>query len=208
MTTIHLVRHGQTHWNAERRCQGQSDSELNAVGEQQAEEKRHEIEQLNITAIYSSTSVRARQTAAILSRKAAPDIIFLDSLREIYLGRWETRLWSDIANEEPDGVTDFQTKPHEFQLAGAENYAECRDRGVAALQQIAQDEPGGRVLVVSHGALLRATMTHFANIELSRLREVPSLGNCSRSVLVSDAAGQLELKSVAGVDLADTAWRL
>ena len=64
---LHLIRHGQTNWNAEKRVQGQSESELDAIGPQQAEGRRPTIESLGIGAVYSSTSLRTRQTTDILA---------------------------------------------------------------------------------------------------------------------------------------------
>ena len=206
MTTLHLIRHGQTDWNAERRCQGQSESELDDTGKRQAEERRPHIEQLGITAIYSSSSVRTRQTTQILAKNLSLNVTYLDSLREIFLGSWESRLWDDIKQSDPDRAQAFLEFPHTFSKPDAESYFELRDRGVAALENIIDAEEGGEILVVSHGALLKAAMTHYAPVDLSRIRDVPGLANCSHSVVTSGAQSDRTLHSIAGVALVDTAW--
>ena len=51
---LHLIRHGQTDWNEERRAQGQSDSQLTATGKQQALDLGTLIGQLDFDKIFCS----------------------------------------------------------------------------------------------------------------------------------------------------------
>jgi probable phosphoglycerate mutase len=70
---MHIVRHGQTSWNAVRRIQGQLESELDEFGRQQAMERGKDFRHMCLAAVYSSSSVRARQTTALIlaGRRAA-----------------------------------------------------------------------------------------------------------------------------------------
>ncbi len=206
MSILHLIRHGQTNWNAERRIQGQSESELDDTGRQQADMRRPAIEALGITAVYSSSSIRARQTTEILNRNMALPVTYLDSLREIFLGPWETRLWEDIHASEPEAAEAFHLRPHEFSKPDTECYTQLRDRGVVALEQIFTAQPQGQVLVVSHGALLRATMTHYAKVGLHQLCQLPFLSNCSHSILKASPAKRRKLTHIDGVPLSKTEW--
>ena len=52
-TTVLLVRHGETAYNVEGRLQGQSDSELTALGQLQAEQLGARLANWAITACYS-----------------------------------------------------------------------------------------------------------------------------------------------------------
>ena len=70
MLQLHLVRHGQTNFNAQRKIQGQYDSVLDETGHQQAEQLRPDIESLHITAVYSSSNLRARQTTFTIAHAA------------------------------------------------------------------------------------------------------------------------------------------
>ena len=61
VTTLLLVRHGETDWNREGRWQGHSDTHLNEVGREQAARLAAEVD--GVDAIYSSDLARARETA-------------------------------------------------------------------------------------------------------------------------------------------------
>jgi len=203
---LHLIRHGQTNWNAEGRIQGQSESELDSTGKQQAEARRSSVEALNVDAIYSSSSLRTRQTTDILTENINLPVTYLDSLREIFLGPWETQLWEDIEPQYSDLALAFRQEPQRFDLRGAESYHALQARGVGAIESIvAQESLNTDVLVVSHGALLLACLAHYAGIDLSQLwLEAPD--NCSHSLLEVCADGQRIVRSVGGVELSATRW--
>lgn len=203
---LHLIRHGQTDWNAEQRCQGQSDSQLDDTGKAQADACRTVVEQLGIDTLYASSSLRTQQTAEILNKEMALDIQLRDDLKEIKLGVWETRLWSEICLQEPDAAEAFQKRPEEFSIEGGETYQQLRERGRTALENIIDTATGKEILIVSHGALIQATLSSYANIDLTRLREVPRLENCSRSVLEVKADGSRRIVTIADRPFADTAW--
>ena len=82
---LHLIRHGQTNWNEERRIQGQSDSVLTELGIRQAQALGERLRAIDYAAHYSSSSVRTRQTTEH-AFPSATGVRFLDELREIYLG--------------------------------------------------------------------------------------------------------------------------
>ena len=98
---VHLIRHGQTNWNAIRRAQGQSDSVLTDLGKKQAAALGEEISHYEITEVFCSSSVRTRQTSDELFANTEPNISYLDNLREIFLGPWEGRMYDDIEQDTP-----------------------------------------------------------------------------------------------------------
>lgn len=61
-----VTRHGQTDWNLERRLQGWADNPINETGKKQALELREKIRGIKFDVCYSSTLLRAAQTAQIL----------------------------------------------------------------------------------------------------------------------------------------------
>lgn len=69
MTTLALIRHGQTDWNLQGLLQGSSDTPLNATGRQQAHDAIPVLREAGIpwTVVVSSPLARARVTAEIVA---------------------------------------------------------------------------------------------------------------------------------------------
>lgn len=217
-----IIRHGETSWNAERRIQGQSESSLNDKGREQAASLRPWIESVGFDAVYTSSSLRTVQTAEILTENIDLPLRKRDDIREIHLGPWEQLLWSDIEQSASTEVSNFREYPHLFNLEGAETFGEIRERGMLALQEIAQqhDDMQAKLLVVSHGALISAVLSGLASVCLSRLWKNPPLPNCSVSEIsidrpkgrtsqadVGSGKGRcLQVVTVAGIPLHESPW--
>ena len=202
---LHLVRHGQTRWNAERRIQGQLDSALDETGRAQARALRPGLAALGIGAIYCSSSGRTRETLelALPSPPAPPR--FRDELREIRLGVWQGRLWDEVRRESPGQVESLRAARADFAVEGAESYVELQRRGVEAIERIVAEAAATVVLVVSHGALIKTVLAHYAGHPLATLSELPPLPNCSRSTIETDGARR-RVTLVAGENPATGAW--
>jgi broad specificity phosphatase PhoE len=152
MTTILLVRHGETDWNAQRRVQGHSDTPLNATGRAQAEALAEELGGESIEAVYSSDLLRAHETARIVAGRRGLEVTAIRDLRERHFGTWEGLTDDEILARFPEATSGS--------WGDGERKEEMIRRVFGALQRIAEAHPGGRVLVVSHGGPLRAVLAH------------------------------------------------
>lgn len=139
MTTLLLVRHGETDWNAEGRLQGHTDRPLNEVGRRQAATLAEQLAGDGIGAIYASDLARARETAEIVATRLGLPVALDPDLREKNWGSWE-------------GLTAGERDAVEFVGETTEAH---RERTLAALRRICERHPGERVLVVTHGGSLR-----------------------------------------------------
>ncbi len=180
---LHLFRHGETDWNAERRIQGQRESRLTELGIEQARRLGDRIRHLQFDRVYCSSSLRTRQTAEHVFGPERRDVAFLDSLREIHLGPWEGRLYAEIEQEQADNFRHFWSEPHLFQVEGAETFSQLQQRAVAAVEDIRQEFETGNVAIVSHGALIKALLCHFQQRPLSELWAPPAMHNCAHSIV-------------------------
>ncbi|MCW3794595.1 histidine phosphatase family protein [Paenibacillus sp. LS1] len=151
MTQIALIRHGSTAWNKEKRSQGQTDNPLDQDGREQAVLLAARLAEESWDAIYASDLERASETARIISERLGIQEIHLDPrLREMGGGQVEgTTEEERIAK----WGADWSTLDLGRELADAGTV-----RGSAVLEDIVQQHPAGRVIVVSHGAVLRNTL--------------------------------------------------
>jgi broad specificity phosphatase PhoE len=159
MTTLLLVRHGETDWNADGRLQGHTDRPLSDYGRRQARELAGELEDEELEAIYSSDLTRARETAEIVGERLGLPVALYPDLREKDWGTWE-------------GLTAVERDRVEFVGETTEAHQE---RILRALRRISQRHSGGgRVLVVTHGGSMRRVQTAALGISL------PVVENCGR----------------------------
>jgi broad specificity phosphatase PhoE len=152
MTTILLVRHGETDWNLHRRLQGHSDTPLNDRGRQQAHALAAELAGEPIDAVYSSDLVRAHETARIVAERHGLEVTAIEDLRERHFGTWEGLHDDEIEARFPQSASGV--------IGDGETRESMARRVFDALQRIAEQHPDGHVLVISHGGPLRAVLRH------------------------------------------------
>jgi broad specificity phosphatase PhoE len=166
---IILVRHGATDWNLERRCQGATDRELNAVGVRQAEEIAASLARESIHAVYSSRLKRARQTASVISDPHKLPVLIEDDIRELDHGELEGLTFTEIKESYPDFLQCWRTEPAEIQVPGGERLADVTERAWNGLNRIVERHSSAEtIVVVSHnfpisGILCRITGTQLNN---------------------------------------------
>jgi phosphoserine phosphatase len=200
---LHLIRHGQTDWNEERRVQGQSDSQLTQLGIDQAIALGERINAIEFDSIFCSSSLRTRQTAANAFPESEIDIEYLDSLREIFLGPWEGTLYDEIEQREPDSYQHFWQEPHLFDVAGAESFFELQSRAIDAVKKIAETNLNKRVAIVSHGALIKTILCHVEDRPMSELWTPPHMHNCAHSIIDLSDIAQGQITQYADVPFAE-----
>lgn len=145
VTTLCLVRHGQSTWNAERRIQGQLDPPLSALGLAQAARVAERLAKERWDVLYSSDLSRARQTAEAIAAATGLEIRLDPTLREQGQGKREGLLADEAKLLYPD--------PNAPEV-GRETAEALQARAVQAYHRIRDAHPGERVIVVAHGALM------------------------------------------------------
>ncbi|TQJ39223.1 putative phosphoglycerate mutase [Arthrobacter sp. SLBN-112] len=158
LTTFALVRHGQTDWNAERRLQGATDIPLNDVGRGQARDAVAVLAPYEWDAIVSSPLSRAAETADLIAEGLGLSV----SRRVPELTE---RSFGPAEGMQAGPELDALRIPGGFE--GAESEEEAADRGLAALEALAEEFRGRRLLVVTHGTLLRVSLSRAIGQTLS-----------------------------------------
>ena len=173
-----LVRHGQTDWNAIRRIQGQSESELNDEGHRQAAAMAAVLAALQPAALWSSDSVRARQTAAYLAKETGLEPTYDARLREYFLAERQGLTHGEYAALAPEEFAAFRTGDFGV-VPGGESAAEVSGRVVAALTELlASLAPGELGIAVSHGAAIRDAVPVLLGWPVTERTALHGLSNC------------------------------
>ena len=155
MTEIIIIRHGETEWNITGRFQGHSDIPLSAAGHEQAELLGKNIALDGIDKIYASDLIRAVETAQPLAARFRLPVEKDEALRELNFGTWEGRYFSEINEETPDLMKQFYRDPESIDIPGIENFQEFRRRVAGRVREIAAQNKGRRIVLISHGASIR-----------------------------------------------------
>lgn len=176
-TNIFLVRHGQTLWNVQKRWQGCQNSDLTALGIDQAYQTKETVNKYNIHYAYVSPLQRAQDTIKIILEDKDIKIDILDELKEINLGQWEGQTQEDTSLSNPQEFNNFWKTPELFSLQGAETLQELQDRVVKGLNYIFSQHEGKNILVVSHWISIKVALAHYSNLPISSLPQIDNPKN-------------------------------
>ena len=168
---ILLLRHGETDWNLQGRCQGASDLDLNSSGMSQAEELGRILRQEPLTAIYSSPLKRAFRTAEIIGRHHSDLPILIDGdFRELDHGLLEGLTFDEIKSQYPAFIGRWREAAAESKVPGGESLAEVDLRSWNALQRVAERHAADTALVVTHNFPILAMLCRITATPLDNYR--------------------------------------
>jgi broad specificity phosphatase PhoE len=162
-----LVRHGESTANAKGIWQGQMEFPLSERGRAQASLAGHGLSRQPFEGLYSSPLSRAFETAEIIRDRTgfAGEVVPVEGLSERNGGILEGHTWAEQERRNPELARKFLAIPEEerWALVGAETDEEVIARFEEALSSIRALHPGGaRIVVVSHGGVMRAFLReHF-----------------------------------------------
>jgi probable phosphoglycerate mutase len=200
VTTLLLIRHGETAWNAAGRIQGQLDVPLSPTGVWQAQRLATRLSPEPIAAVYSSDLTRAALTAQPLAQSLGLSIALDRRLRERHFGIFEGHTLDEIAARYPAELAAWRTRDPHWAMPGGESGAQLIGRALAALQDIARRHAGATVAVVAHGGVLDAAYRHARGLAWDAPREHP-MANAAVNRMAA-AATPLRLQVVAWGDVA------
>jgi len=183
MVDLVLLRHGRTDWNAARRIQGQSDSQLDSLGHAQAEAVAPRLAALEPAVLWSSDSVRARETASYVASACGLTPTYDARLREYSLGPREGLFHHEYEADNPAEYADFVSANWDA-VPSAEKHADVAARMTAALAEVAGSLPdGGLAVVVSHAAAIRTAVAALLGWPSEAELTLHGMENCGWAVL-------------------------
>lgn len=153
-TSLLLIRHGETAWNAEHRIQGHLDIPLSPTGVRQAAQLAVRLARETIDAIYSSELARAWLTATPLAERRGIEVLADTRLRERSFGVFEGLTLDEIATHHPTGFRNWRARDPAWAVEGGESGQQLIDRVLQALADISARHAGETVALVTHGGVL------------------------------------------------------
>lgn len=164
-TSLLLVRHGQSEWNASGRWQGQEDPPLTDLGRRQAGSAARALG--SVDAVFASDLQRATETAMIIAQQVGVLPVRVDpDLRERCAGEWEGLTREEIERDWPgylapsaDAHVGFATTPPR-RPPHWESDQSVLARAVGAIGRIHEAIGDGDALVVTHGGLIYVIEAH------------------------------------------------
>lgn len=166
-TPAHLciVRHGETDWNAAGILQGWLDVPINELGRRQAQELAAAVAGKGFTTIWSSSLVRARETADIVTAalKLPPPRIH-EGLKERCFGAIQGIPKAELAELNPVLLQQILKRNPAAFFESGETMDEFADRVFAALIEIGAQHAGEHVLVITHGWVMDVITRHLRGL--------------------------------------------
>ena len=165
-TEIILIRHGETEWNSQQRMQGHSNSDLSSVGQAQIQALGQWMKNVPFDLIYSSDSLRAKQTAEAITQFSGHELQFDQRLREKNLGVFEGLTSEEARERHPEVFRLFKTAGSTYVIDEGESTQQLQDRALEIVNEIRIKHPEERVLLVTHGGFIRVVMKHSLGLSL------------------------------------------
>jgi probable phosphoglycerate mutase len=192
-TRLLLARHGQTDANAGQVFQGQTGGPLNEVGRTQAEKLAKRLRTSGASIVYASDLLRAVETATFVADALGVPLREDRTLREVDVGAWSGVSLDDVKRRFPEEYAAWHAGI-DIRRGGGETYGELAHRLRRAVVSIAAAHPGQTVVVVSHGAALRALGCSVLGIEPPGPKSLAGVRNTALAEIVAEE-GSLRLLS-------------
>lgn len=158
MTTLYLVRHGETVDNANQIMQGQTQGELNESGIRQAQLLSDDWKGKPLDAVIASDLKRSVDTARIIAAPHQLEVQTTPLLRERDWGDFTGRYIPDLKNEVwPDNIESLENL-----LSRADEF----------ITFVKQTFPGKKVLAVGHGIINKAVQAVYFQKSMSEIQRM------------------------------------
>lgn len=167
---VYLVRHGETHANAQKRFAGHWDINLTDKGIGQAHEAAEKLKDVSFLRVTSSDLQRARITAETILKYHEAALEINPDFREMNFGIWEEKTFAEIGEKDPVLLQKWFDDFKNFGVPEGESVQMLYDRVVAAYEKLVEGidtDADVNVLIVAHGGVIQCLMSYFCFGDLS-----------------------------------------
>ncbi len=161
-TTVDLLRHGNVLGGNYYR--GITDDALSELGWEQMQQRVMMFNHWNI--IISSPLQRCLKFAQTLSQQRQLPLIINSGFQEINFGNWEGKTATQIEKEQPESLMNFYQDPINNAPLNSEPMVDFQQRILTSWQQLLQLHQGKKILIITHGGVIRSLFSLFFNIPI------------------------------------------
>lgn len=128
--------------------------------------------------IVSSPLARCRDFAQALAAEQGAGLQLEERFREMAFGSWEGRSAAEILKDDPASLQAFWSDPLANAPPEGESLAQMRARVERGWQALCDQQAGRRVLVITHGGVIRLILARLLGLPPERLHAlaVPHAG--------------------------------
>lgn len=169
-TTLYVVRHGITDWNATSRLAGRlAGVSLSDEGRREADAVARRLASVPLRAVCASPLDRARETAELIARPHGLPVVLDEAFHEREYAAWQGALSVEIRAQYPEEV---RAVARGETVAGVESVDAMAERMWAGMDRLAAEFPDAAVAVVSHADPIRALIARITEMPRARLRVI------------------------------------
>jgi broad specificity phosphatase PhoE len=194
VTWLYLLRHGATEANERVPyiLQGHAiDLPLSPVGQTQARTLAGFLKHFPIRGVFSSSMLRARQTAEAIAGELGVAVEVVRDLQECDVGAWEGLDWGTISQRFPNEHASFVANSAEVPYLGGESYGDVLRRARPVVGRLLDENAGRSIAVVAHNVVNRTILADLLGVDLRLAPKISQGNGCIN--LIRRRAGRTEL---------------
>ena len=196
VATLFLIRHGLTAVTGSRLYGRTPGIHLDDRGRRQAAAIVDRFQGVRLTAIYSSPLERCVETVEPLAAAKGLEVRIAEGLIEMDAGEWTGRTLSSLRRLKLWHTV--QHGPSRFHFPGGEGFADAQARVIDEVDRIARRHPRGRVVVATHGDLVRILIAHHGGAHLDHFQRTISDPGSVSAIHLDDGVPRILLVNDTG----------
>ncbi|KMT20934.1 alpha-ribazole phosphatase [Clostridium cylindrosporum] len=189
-----FVRHGETDLNFNKKYQGRIDTSLNQEGINQAKQLKDKLKNFKIDKVYTSPLKRTKETLEILLGDNQENISIYEEIRiqEIDFGYWDAVSYDKVMLGYEKEYEDFLRDYKNFTFPGGESFRDFYKRCVEFLLDIVDPKSSERVLIATHGGVIRVFLCHMLGLSKDMFYNFSVKQGCYTRILVYEGINLIE----------------
>lgn len=180
-----MVRHGQTDFNVEGRMQGHLESDLTALGLEQAYRTAQLLVGYQSVRLISSDLSRAARTAEQIGLAVGLPVTLDERLRETNLGKWQGFTADEVEVDWPGAVATWRSDPT-WAPPGGESRVDVANRALPVVDELDRELAGDQpvtAMFCAHGGLISSLTCALIGLDPPGWVALAGLGNAHWSIV-------------------------